>query len=52
MPHHIKKGKEPYKTFIDNLVLLVVKRLPPLDMVENLWMKQFSLKRNPQVVFP
>jgi hypothetical protein len=33
-------------------MLVVVKGLLFLNIVENLWMKQFGLQKDPQLVFP
>jgi hypothetical protein len=46
------KSNEEFKKFIDDLVPVVVKGLFPLNTVENIWMKQFGLRRDPQLVFP
>jgi hypothetical protein len=40
------------KIIINDLVLVVVKGLFPLNTIENIWMKQFGLRRDPQLVFP
>jgi hypothetical protein len=34
-----QKSNEKQKAFIDDLVLVVVKGLLPLNMIENLWMR-------------
>jgi hypothetical protein len=40
-----QKLDEKQKAFIDDLMLVVVKRLFPLSIIENIWMKQFGLRR-------
>jgi hypothetical protein len=46
------KSNEKQKAFIDDLVLVVVKGLLPLNTIENLSMRWFGLQTNPQLVFP
>jgi hypothetical protein len=44
------KLNEKFKKFIDDLVLVVVKGLFFLNTIENIRMKQFGLRRDPQLV--
>jgi hypothetical protein len=46
-----KKSNEKQKNLIDDLVLVVLKGLLPLNTIENSWMG-FGLQKNPQLVFP
>jgi hypothetical protein len=47
-----KKLDEKQKAFIDDLVLVVVKGLLCLNIIENILVKQFDLRTDPQLVFP
>jgi hypothetical protein len=47
-----KKSQQEPKIFIDDVVLLVVKSLHPLNTIESIQMKWFGLQRDPQAMFP
>jgi hypothetical protein len=44
--------KNPKRLSSTMFFSLVVKRLLPLNKVENIWMRRFALRRDPLLVFP
>jgi hypothetical protein len=47
-----KKSNEEQKTFVDDLLLVVVKGLFLLNTIENIWVKWFGFQRVSWLVFP